>query len=118
MQPRFVGRAAELAELTALLAAALDGEPGVVLVGGEPGIGKTRLAAELGRLAGARAVPVLWGGCSEDEGAPAYWPWRRALRALPGELPSTVDPIVAAPRDVSVGPVERFALFDAVAGFL
>ncbi|GAA4539472.1 ATP-binding protein [Pseudonocardia xishanensis] len=121
MQPRFVGREAELAELTARLEAALAGDPATVLVGGEPGIGKTRLTAELGRLAGARAVPVLWGGCSEDEGAPAYWPWRRVLRAwraLDGAVPAALAPLDAATPPAATGPAERFALFDAAAGFL
>ncbi|WP_344426070.1 ATP-binding protein [Pseudonocardia ailaonensis] len=120
MHPRFVGRAAELAALTARLEAALAGEPAVVLVTGEPGIGKTRLAAELERLAGAHAVPVLWGGCSEDEGAPAYWPWRRVLRswrALGGEVPAALAAIEGGETDAA-GPAARFALFDAVASFL
>jgi len=121
VQPRFVGREAELVELTARLEAALAGEPGVVLLGGEPGIGKTRLIAELSRLAAARAVPVLWGGCSEDEGAPAYWPWRRVLRghlALGGTIPAALAPLDAATPPAAAGPAERFALFDAAAGFL
>jgi predicted ATP-dependent serine protease len=66
---RFAGRAAELGELTARLEDALAGRPSVVLVAGEPGIGKTRLVAELARLAGVRAVPVLWGGCTDEAGA-------------------------------------------------
>ena len=85
-----MGRADELAELVALLDAALDGRPGFAVIAGEPGIGKTRLAEELAALAGARAVPVLWGGCTAAEGAPAYWPWRRILRswlALVGPRP-------------------------------
>ena len=76
-----MGRAAELEELTGLLEAALGGRAGVGLVAGEPGIGKTRLVAELGRLAGARAVPVLWGTCTDEDGAPPFWPWRRILRS-------------------------------------
>ncbi|GAA3243964.1 AAA family ATPase [Pseudonocardia petroleophila] len=116
MEPRFVGRAAELDELVAALDGALDGRAAAVLLVGEPGIGKSRLAAELGRLAGARAVPVLWGGCTDVPGAPAFWPWRRVLRSWPGDLPAGVAPVAAG---VAVdGAGDRFALADAVTGFL
>ena len=121
VETRFVGRAAELAELTARLDAALAGEPGVVLLGGEPGIGKTRLATELGRLAGNRAVPVLWGGCSPEPGAPAFWPWRRVLRewrARGGDVPADLAPVDSGPLPTDPGPADRFALFDAAARFL
>ncbi len=123
-----MGRADELAELVALLDAALDGRSGFAVIAGEPGIGKTRLAEELAALAGARAVPVLWGGCTAAEGAPAYWPWRRVLRSWL----AVVGPDRAAAAMAGFGevarlapelpgePVEsdRFALFDAVARFL
>ena len=123
-----MGRADELAELVALLDAALDGRSGFAVIAGEPGIGKTRLAEELAALAGARAVPVLWGGCTAAEGAPAYWPWRRILRSWL----AVVGPDRAAAAMAGFGevarlapelpgePVEsdRFALFDAVARFL
>jgi len=127
VEPRFVGRADELAELVALLDAALDGRARAAVVAGEPGIGKTRLAEELAALAGARAVPVLWGGCTAAEGAPAYWPWRRILR---GWLATTGPERAAAALhgfgevarlapELPGEPVEsdRFALFDAVARF-
>jgi MoxR-like ATPase len=84
VEPRFVGRADELTELVALLDAALDGRSRVAVLAGEPGIGKTRLAEELAALAGARTVPVLWGGGTAAEGAPAYWPWRRAATGRRG----------------------------------
>ncbi len=132
MAPRFVGRADELAELVALLDEALDGRARVAVLAGEPGIGKTRLAEELRSLAGARAVPVLWGGCTDADGAPPYWPWRQILRgwlALVGpECASRVlsgregvarlaPELPAAPGPAGVGADDRFALFDAVAGF-
>ena len=69
----FVGREGELAALTADLDAAA-GRGGVVLVGGEAGIGKTRLAEELAVQATARGALVLWGRCWEGEGAPVFWP--------------------------------------------
>ncbi|GEL20012.1 ATP-binding protein [Pseudonocardia asaccharolytica] len=137
MDSRFVGRAGELAGLTARLEDALTGRSHVVLVAGEPGIGKTRLVAELARLAGARAVPVLWGGCTDEAGAPAYWPWRRILRAWlattePEEATARLREVGAdltpiAPELAALGtggpapasgPEQRFALFDAAARLL
>src|SRR6266545_779450 len=77
----FVGREAELAALTADLEATLAGRGGVVLLAGEPGIGKTRLAEELATAAAARGALALWGRCWEGEGAPAFWPWVQIIRA-------------------------------------
>ena len=81
MRDRFVGRAAELAEFVTRLDDALAGRRALVLVAGEPGIGKSRLVTELCRLAAARGTPAYWGVCTNEEGAPAFWPWRRILRA-------------------------------------
>jgi DNA-binding CsgD family transcriptional regulator len=127
VEPRFVGRADELAELVALLDAALDGRSALAVLVGEPGIGKTRLAEEVAALAGARAVPVLWGGCTAAEGAPAYWPWRRILRswlALVGRdraaaAMAGLGEVARLAPELPGEPVEsdRFALFDAVARF-
>jgi eukaryotic-like serine/threonine-protein kinase len=77
----YVGRETELAALTADLQAAVAGRGGVVLLAGEPGIGKTRLAEELAAQATARGALVLWGCCWEGEGAPAFWPWVQVVRA-------------------------------------
>lgn len=77
----FVGRQRELGLLRRDLEHALAGSGRLVLLAGEPGIGKTRLAGELAREADARGAAVLWGNCYEGEGAPAYWPWVQALRA-------------------------------------
>jgi predicted ATPase len=79
----FVGRTAELAMLEAALAAAGDGEPGVVLVGGEAGVGKTRLLAELAAGAADRGALVATGGCVElTAGAAPYLAFTEALRDL------------------------------------
>jgi DNA-binding SARP family transcriptional activator len=101
----FVGRDAELAVLRARLSEALAGRGGVVLLAGEPGIGKTRLADELAGEARASGARVLVGRCWEAGGAPAYWPWVQAL----GELP-----VAAAPDSEGA----RFRLFEAVAAEL
>ncbi len=76
----FVGREAELAWLLECWTQAEDGVVAVVM-GGEPGIGKTRLAAELGRAVHRRGAQVLYGRCDEGLAAP-YQPFVEALRPL------------------------------------
>ena len=61
--PVMVGRADAVAALESALARAQDGEAAVVLVGGEAGVGKTRLAREAARRAGDSGAQVLWGEC-------------------------------------------------------
>ncbi len=75
-----IGRRHELDELRGALDAALAGAGRAVLLGGEPGIGKTRLAAETAAIAAERGVPVAWGRGWEDGTAPAFWPWNAAVR--------------------------------------
>src|SRR5215472_7694531 len=77
----FVGRERELAELRVGLADVTGGHGHLFLLSGEPGIGKTRLADEFGRLALAQGVRLAWGRCWEGDGAPAYWPWIQIIRA-------------------------------------
>ena len=71
----------ELAALVGALDDALAGRGRLVLIAGEPGIGKSRLADELVRDAEARGARVLIGRCWEAGGAPAYWPWVQSLRS-------------------------------------
>ena len=59
--PQIVGREDTLAVLEAALALAIEGDPGVVLLAGEAGVGKTRVARELAERAGD--IRVLWGEC-------------------------------------------------------
>ena len=77
-----VGRQRELGTLLEGLDSAVAGRGRLILVGGEPGIGKSRLADELARTARDRGLVGLWGRCWEDAGAPAYWPWVQAIRTL------------------------------------
>jgi DNA-binding CsgD family transcriptional regulator len=99
----FIGRDAELAVLDALIARTAAGDGGIVLLAGEPGVGKTRLAMEAaGRALGAT---VAWGACRESEGAPPLWPWAQVLRGL-GEA------TVAA--DADGGAAARFRLFERI----
>jgi DNA-binding SARP family transcriptional activator len=77
----FVGRGRELGGLEAALEDALAGRGRLVLLAGEPGIGKSRLADELMATARFRGAWVAVGRCWEAGGAPAYWPWVQSLRA-------------------------------------
>ncbi|MEV8514867.1 AAA family ATPase [Dactylosporangium sp. NPDC051484] len=81
-----VDRDAELAALLELLGPVRAGRTELALLVGEPGIGKSRLVAELARRAADDGFAVLVGRCSEDEGAPPFWPWASALRDLSGVL--------------------------------
>jgi DNA-binding SARP family transcriptional activator/tetratricopeptide (TPR) repeat protein len=95
----FVGRKPELERLDRALGAALSGSGRLLMLAGEPGIGKTRTAAEFAAQARSRGVRVLWGRCYETEGAPPYWPWLEALRSYLGSRdPShlSVSPAVLA----------------------
>jgi predicted ATPase len=77
----FVCRDKELALARDVLHEALAGRGQLLLLVGEPGIGKTRLAVELGRIARERGALVLWGRCHEGEAERAYGPWLQILRA-------------------------------------
>jgi predicted ATPase len=77
----FVGRRAELAALRGALAAAAAGRGRIVLLVGEPGIGKSRLAEAFEGWARVAGAEVLAGRCFEGPGAPAFWPWAQVLRA-------------------------------------
>jgi tetratricopeptide (TPR) repeat protein len=135
----FVGRIAERATLAAHADAARDGSGRVVLVSGEPGIGKTRLLEEV--TADLPRDRTLWGRCHETEGAPPYWAWTQALRryvtTAPAErlraevgdggleLARVVPAVRARCPDIptlvttSTDPeAARFLLFDAVTTFL
>ncbi len=135
----FVGREAELGELRGAADESLEGRGRMVLIAGEPGIGKTRTAEELATYAQVRGANVHWGRCLEDEGAPAYWPWVQAIRsyvrgadpvALAWEMGRGAADIARVVPEVAdrVGEVSspdegddesaRFRLFDSIAGFL
>ncbi|HEX9343677.1 MAG TPA: AAA family ATPase, partial [Actinomycetota bacterium] len=141
----FVGRAQDLAALRSVLRAAVEGHGSLVLLAGEPGIGKTCLAERLAIEAEAApgGAAILWGSAWEG-GAPPFWPWVQILRQLLRQLPATDeqfdalllegDPGMAevarilpelagsAPRpaELAVAPAEqaRFRLFGAVAALL
>jgi DNA-binding NarL/FixJ family response regulator/tetratricopeptide (TPR) repeat protein len=74
-----VGRAVELTAADALLAGLAKGEPAALLLAGEPGIGKTRLLAELAAHADAQGCLVLSGSASELESDLPFWLFVDAL---------------------------------------
>jgi len=106
-----VGRDRELAVLTTGLEDALAGRGHLYLVGGEPGVGKTRLLEEVAAMAAARNAAVIWGRCWEREGAPPFWPWERVLGALlqqaEGAAASAADADLAG-QIARLVPIHRF----------
>ena len=115
MREPLIGRHKAVAALTEALEHALRGEVTVALVSGEAGIGKTRLLEELTRLASARGVPVAWGRATDEDGAPAYWPWQQVSDAVPalceiGELDEL--------RGLSLDAAKRFELFESFGRFI
>ena len=71
----FVGRESELAQAHQLLDQAVGGQGGVLLLGGEPGVGKTHLAEEVLAEGRRRGCLALTGRCYETEGTPPFIPW-------------------------------------------
>jgi class 3 adenylate cyclase len=135
----FVGREKEMEELQSGLEDALSGRGRLLMLVGEPGIGKTRTCEALATYAGLRGVQVVWGRCYEGEGAPAYWPWVQAIRSYvhasdPRELAAAMGSGAADIAQVVpevnerlpgllVPPAlepeqERFRLFDSITTFL
>jgi class 3 adenylate cyclase len=132
----FVGRGHELDRLLSGWQRALAGDMQAVLIAGEPGVGKTRLAGEWSSLAFDQGAVVLYGRCDEDLGAP-YQPFAEAMRALTPCLGATrlrelrgveaLLPLVPGLTDVlpdlatrprADADTERYALFDAVVALL
>ena len=138
-RPPLLGRERELAELEAALGDARAGRGGVVLVAGESGIGKTRLAETVVDRAETAGALVLWGRCWDSGGGSAFWPWVQAIRRLLDEsdaqeleqllgagaglvaqiVPELRERLPDAPAYGSLESEQaRFALFDGVASLL
>lgn len=135
----FVGREEVMGTLRVALQDAQAGRGSLVLLTGEPGIGKTRTATEIAVHAGSAGTIVLWGACYDGEWAPAYGPFAQALTTyareadvehLRADLGSGAAPIARVvpairerlpdiPEPAALHPdEERFRLFDAVGQFL
>jgi class 3 adenylate cyclase/tetratricopeptide (TPR) repeat protein len=134
----FVGRDREVERLDQLWKEAAAGELRVALLAGEPGVGKTRLAAELADSAHGGGAMVLAGRCDEDLGVP-YQPFVEALRHFVGHtapdglserlgrygaelvrlLPELAQRAAGLPAPLRSDPeTERYRLFDAVCAWL
>ena len=134
---RLVGRVAELAEAREFWRRAREGHGHAVLLSGEPGAGKTRLAREVTIQAAVDGAVVLTSGCYEYEATTPYLPfveafrrWVReekddsALRAILGDAAAQIAKL-APEIETRVGPFperpelqpheERLLFFDAVA---
>ncbi len=129
----FVGRRAEIGRLEVVWAAVEDHRRQLVFVGGEPGVGKTRLVAEAAAALREHGAAVLWGACRQDLDVP-YRPFvllleqaldlapAEALRAIPPEAAAPLLRLTSAaaphwPGAAPLGPGEgdsRPVLFDAV----
>ena len=110
LSPVFVGREAECEVLTEQLAGARAGQPGVVLIGGEAGVGKTRLVEEFAATASAQGATVLLGGCFDlgDDALP-FAPFSMALRR-PMQTAGVADLVELA----GGGSGDRRRLYEAV----
>jgi class 3 adenylate cyclase/tetratricopeptide (TPR) repeat protein len=136
--PLFVGRERILGQLEAALEDAFAARGRIVLLGGEPGIGKSYTAEALANTARARGALVCSGWGYEDEEAPPYWPWIQILRSAlkipdPKALPellgagaTDIAQILPTPREglpslpETPRPADgesRFRVFDAIASF-
>ena len=136
--PVVSGRAAEQAILTRAWTSSAAGRGQVVLLGGEPGIGKTFLVAEVGRNAHAEGATVLFGHCDEDVPLP-YRPFADACRhavvhatddllgryveRYHGDLARLVPELhdrvgVLHPPRAAEAAAERYLLFEAVVGLV
>ncbi len=134
----FVGRAPERARLSGLFTEASEGHRRLVLISGEPGIGKTRLSTHTAFEARSGGAVVLYGRCDEELAIP-YGPWIEALyhyiehapeavlRAHAerhgGELMRLVPQLAERLRDLpplreTDADTERYLLWGAVVGLL
>ena len=124
---RFVGRSEQLAELEAALREANEGRPSLALVGGESGVGKSRLADELIRHAREAGARVLTGDCVElGEDELPYAPLLTALRPLVRDGDPALDALAPSLRaaldailpglgeDRSTGEATQSRVFEAL----
>lgn len=132
-----VGRAEETETIEGALASLAGGSGRILLLSGEPGIGKSALAFDLVQRAQDMGLPVLAGRCMQTAGSPPFWPWMQVLRGAHGQFdPDTLIAVsadggaAAAHLDPSLGPPEgpaplpadpvaaRFAIYEAIAGLV
>lgn len=110
-----VGRSREIGALDEALRRGAAGERAIVMLTGQPGIGKTRLLEELAARTHEAGGIAVWGRTWEVGLTPAYWPWIQILGALetPDERAATLDQL-----DHRADAGARLARFEQVASFL
>jgi hypothetical protein len=127
----FIGRSWERREIADVVAQTRAGSGGLVLIAGEPGIGKSHLARRALLDASAVDTVTVWASCWEGDDAPPYWPWVQVVHRLHKRLPDRMaldraalavlvpDLLDAEPLETSADPVgARARLFDAVVSLL
>jgi DNA-binding CsgD family transcriptional regulator len=108
----FVGRETQMRTLRSAAIDAARGRGSLALVAGEPGVGKTRLADELARLAAGSGLRVLWATCKEEDGVPPFWPWMQLVPELARQRDQPVAVLAIEAEE------ERFRLFEGIAASL
>ncbi|MFF2352642.1 BTAD domain-containing putative transcriptional regulator [Kitasatospora sp. NPDC058115] len=114
--PLFVGRETELARLLEAAGRAAGAGPGVALVTGEAGLGKSALLERLGERLQADGWLVAAGRAPDDEGAPPGWPWVTALRTIAAAAPPPAGSAEVLAPLLSDRPSGREPDEDAAAG--
>ena len=135
----FVGREAEMEVLCAGLESAQAGHGRLILLAGEPGIGKTRTAQEIASRARRQDADVAMACCQSAEGAPPFWPWVQIVRALASsrtpealraqlgsgaaDIAHVIGAVQESLADLPAAPAlesaeARFRLFDSMSAFL
>ena len=124
---RFVGRTTELRSLVRLLEGAAEGQPKVVAISGEAGVGKTTLIRRLEPEVRLRAGSLVTGRCQEADVQPPYAPWAdvinaiRRLDAVPArawrELPHLV-PALKTQTDEARGGGTKYMLLEEIAEYI
>ncbi|MFC0861290.1 BTAD domain-containing putative transcriptional regulator [Sphaerimonospora cavernae] len=110
-----IARAGHLTRITERLSDVRRGRGGVMLVTGEAGMGKTRLAQAVAEDAEARGITVIWGRCMEGDAAPPFWPWLQALRALGESGTDAVRLLAGEGEETTVDPdAALFELYEQV----
>jgi hypothetical protein len=104
--PPFVGRGEEIARLENMLQQAREGRGGLLMLVGEPGIGKTRTAEEFADAARHEGATIMWGRCYEGEWAPPYGPFSEALEEYAKTAPVEV---MRNDLGAAAGPLSRVA---------
>ena len=135
------GRSAELDALEQALQKSMAGSGGLVLLSGQPGIGKTHLARAFGARAEALGAVALVGNCYDTLGSPPYWPWIQVLESAArrfqieeltslvadGGEHSIIDALIpddSAPSETRAGFLDdravqaRFRLFSRITDYL